>query len=48
MNAQTDDHRQSAWRLVAIVCIAQTLVQIGAFFLASPSAATRASVGFEQ
>ena len=32
MNEQTDDHRQSAWRLVAIVCIAQTLVQIGAFF----------------
>ena len=32
MSQLDEHHRQSAWRLVLMVCIAQTLVQIGAFF----------------
>lgn len=40
-----EDDRNSAWRLGLLVCIAQTLVQIGAFFLARTLAATRTTVG---
>jgi predicted MFS family arabinose efflux permease len=32
MNVPTPSRAYSSWRLVALVCIAQTLVQIGAFF----------------
>ena len=32
MSPQDEAHRRSAWRLVLLLCIAQTLVQIGAFF----------------
>jgi predicted MFS family arabinose efflux permease len=32
MNDQTPVRSSSAWRLVLLVCVAQTLVQIGAFF----------------
>lgn len=32
MIQQSEDQRHSDWRLVMMVCIAQTLVQIGAFF----------------
>ena len=32
MSEQEEEHRQSAWHLVLMVCLAQTLVQIGAFF----------------